>query len=316
MVNSGLKGLMPAGEVYFAGTAATKCGLKSWKHDLEYQRMADRLEALLDRFSVHAQMFHAGTLCGINDLAAEANTGQLHLIKQGAVTVSHQGMADLRITTPSLLLYPRPLAHRFAMDAVDGADLTCANLRFEGGSASPVAAALPAFVCLPLEKLAGSDGVLALLFEEAFQERCGRRAILDRLFEVVLVQVLRHLMDSEQTQIGMLAGLAHPRLRLALIAMHESPAEEWSLEALASKAGMSRSVFANAFRDTVGSTPGMYLQHWRVSLAQQALLRGRALKLIANDVGFGSESALSRSFKASCGLSPREWKRTQGVSTQ
>lgn len=273
--------------------------------------MADRLEALLSRFSVRAQMFHAGTLCGINDLAPEGDCGQLHLIKRGEVTVSHDGAGELRVASPSLLLYPRPLAHRFVMDTRDGADLTCANLRFEGGSANPIAATLPAFVCLPLEQLKGSGDVLALVFEEAFEERCGRRAMLDRLFEVVLIQILRHLMDSGQTQIGMLAGLGHPRLRLALIAMHEQPAEDWSLEALASRAGMSRSVFANAFRDTVGCTPGVYLQHWRISLVQQALRQGRPLKLIADEVGYGSESALSRSFKASCGLSPREWKQAQ-----
>lgn len=273
--------------------------------------MADRLEALLERFSVRAQLFHSGTLCGINDLAPQADTGQLHLVKRGAVTVSHPGLADLRVTVPSLLLYPRPLAHRFVMDASTGADLACANLRFEGGGANPIAATLPAFICLPLDQLEGSGEVLALIFEEAFQERCGRRALLDRLFEVVLIQILRHLMDSGQTQVGMLAGLAHPRLRLAIVAMHERPGDEWSLEALASIAGMSRSVFANAFRETVGCTPGIYLQRWRVSLVQQALRQGRSLKLIADEVGYGSESALSRSFKASCGLSPREWKQAQ-----
>lgn len=273
--------------------------------------MADRLEVLLERFSVRAQMFHAGTLCGINDLAPEGDTGQLHLVKRGAVSVSHRGAEELRITSPSLLLYPRPLAHRFVMDMKEGAELTCANLRFEGGSANPVAATLPAFVCLPLEQLKGSGDVLALIFEEAFEERCGRRALLDRLFEVVLIQILRHLMDSGRTQVGMLAGLAHPRLRLAMVAMHERPAEDWSLERLATIAGMSRSVFANAFREIVGCTPGVYLQRWRVALVQQALRQGRSLKLIADEVGYGSESALSRSFKASCGLSPREWKQAQ-----
>jgi AraC-like DNA-binding protein len=273
--------------------------------------MADRLEALLERFSVRAQMFHAGTLCGINDLAPEGDVGQLHLIRQGTVAVHHHGASELHITVPSLLLYPRPRAHRFVTDATAGADLTCANLRFEGGSANPVAATLPAFVCLPLEQVGGADAVLALIFEEAFEQRCGRRALLDRLFEVVMIQVLRHLMDTGQTQVGMLAGLAHPRLRLALVAMHERPAQDWSLDALAAQAGMSRSVFANAFRETVGCTPGAYLQGWRVSLVQQALRRGRSLKLIADDVGYGSESALSRSFKASVGLSPREWKQAQ-----
>ena len=90
----------------------------------------------------------------------------------------------------------------------------------------------------------------------------------DRLFEVVLIQILRHLMYSGQTQVGMLGGLAHPRLRQAMVAMHERPAEDWSLERLASIAGMSRSVFANAFRETVGCTPGVYLQRWRVAPVQ------------------------------------------------
>jgi AraC-like DNA-binding protein len=272
--------------------------------------MADRLEALFERFSVKAQMFHAGMLCGINDLAPEGDAGQLHLIKRGTVAVSHHGTTDLRVTQPSLLLYPRPLAHRFVMDSEEGAELTCANLRFEGGSANPIAATLPAFVCLPLEHLKGSEDVLALIFEEAFEQRCGRRALLDRLFEVVLIQILRHLMDNGQTQVGMLAGLGHPKLRLALIAMHEKPAEDWSLEALASRSGMSRSVFANTFRDVVGCTPGVYLQRWRASLVQQGLRQGRSLKIIASQVGYGSESALSRSFKATFGTSPREWRRS------
>lgn len=276
--------------------------------------MADRLEALFERFSVKAQMFHAGMLCGINDLTPEGDTGQLHLVKRGTVAVSHHGATDLRITTPSLLLYPRPLAHRFVMDSEEGAELTCANLRFEGGSTNPIAATLPPFVCLPLEQIKGSADVLALIFEEAFEQRCGRRALLDRLFEVVLIQILRHVMDSGQAQVGMLAGLAHPKLRLAMIAMHERPAEDWSLEALASRAGMSRSVFANTFRETVGCTPGVYLQRWRASLVQQALRQGRSLKIIASELGYGSESALSRSFKSSFGVSPREWKQAAQAS--
>jgi AraC-like DNA-binding protein len=88
------------------------------------------------------------------------------------------------------------------------------------------------------------------------------------------------------------------------------------LEALAEAAGMSRSVFADAFRDTVGCTPGAYLQSWRVSLAQQALRRGQPLKMIAIDVGYGSEAALSRAFKAQSGLAPREWKLAQARETE
>lgn len=270
--------------------------------------MVDRLAALLERFPVSAQLFNAGTLCGINLLDADGVHGQLHLVRRGPLEVSHGG-APVRIDEPSLLLYPRPLSHRFSSDPEQGADMACANLRFEGGTGNPVAAALPSFVCLPLSALDGCQPVLDLLFEEAFERRCGRQAMIDRLFEVVMIQLLRHLMERGEVAGGLLSGLSHPRLRHALVAMHEAPTREWTLEDLAATCGMSRSVFAASFREAVGRTPGQYLLGWRVGLAQQALRRGRPLKVVADEVGYSSEAALSRAFKAHCGLSPRAWKQ-------
>jgi len=270
--------------------------------------MPDRLQALLNHFAIHARTFQAGALCGINSLDGDGPFGQLHLVRAGDVEVRHGKTLAARITEPSLLLYPRPMAHRFITDAERGADFVCANLSFEGGNANPIAAALPPFVCLPLSQLAGSESVLGLLFAEAVASHCGRQAMLDRLFEVVLIQVLRVLMESGQTRVGMLAGLSHPQLRKAIVAMHEQPEKEWSLEDLAAASNMSRSVFANSFRDAVGVTPGTYLQGWRIGLAQKALLQGRSLKHIAQEIGYGSEAALSRAFKSQSGQSPREWR--------
>lgn len=272
--------------------------------------MNDRLESLLAHFAVTAQVFHAGALCGISALGEESGTGQLHLVREGEVVVVNAGQEAARVHEPSLLLYPRPLAHHFVTDARRGADFACAHLRFEGGAGHPIVQALPAFVCLPLRAVEGAAPLLELLFDEAFAQRCGRQALLDRLFEAVLILILRQLMESRHVQSGLLAGLADPRLRHALIAMHAQPQHGWTLEALAQRAGMARSVFATRFRATVGRTPGDYLQHWRVALAQKALRAGRALKLIADEVGYGSEAALSRAFKAQCGLSPREWRRS------
>jgi AraC-like DNA-binding protein len=279
--------------------------------------MVDRLAVLLERFSVHAQVFHTGALCGINTFDGKGDAGQLHLVRRGPIDVHHgDGGAPLRVEVPSLLLYPRPTARRFVTDPERGADMVCANLRFESGAQNPIGAALPAFLCLPLDSLQGASEVLELLFEEAFAQRCGRHALVNRLFEVVMIQILRQQMESGQVQGGMLAGLSHPRLRNALVAMHESPGKDWSLDELAAAAGMSRTVFATAFREVVGVTPGHYLQGWRVGLAQHALRQGRPLKVVAADVGYGSEAALSRAFKAYCGLSPREWRKAQVSSAR
>ncbi|HEX7116331.1 MAG TPA: helix-turn-helix domain-containing protein [Steroidobacter sp.] len=167
-----------------------------------------------------------------------------------------------------------------------------------------------------LSELHGSESVLELLFTEASSQNCGRQTMIDRLFEVVLIQLLRKLMERGQMKTGMLAGLAHPQLRRALVAMHEQPEKDWSLEELASVAGMSRSVFARSFRETIDDTPASYLQRWRIGLAQKVLLQERSLKLIAQDAGYGSEAALSRAFKMHVGQSPREWRKAQVAEAQ
>ena len=273
--------------------------------------MADRLAALLDHFSITARIFNTSALCGITDVASNESVGQLHLIRRGEVEVINSSGITVKITEPSLLLYPLPMAHRFVTDPNSGADFVCANLSFEGGRNNPIAASLPNFIYLPLSALQSAGHILEILFQEASAQYCGRTAMLNRLMEVLLIQILRQLMEEGSVRVGMLAGMAHPRLRLALVAMHENPAQDWSLEELAEQAGMSRSVFANAFRDCVGCTPGVYLQRWRINLAQRSLLEGRPVKWIADTVGYGSEAAFSRAFKVSCGLSPRQWYAEQ-----
>jgi len=134
--------------------------------------MADRLAALMTHFPMSAQVFNAGALCGINTLQSDGVHGQLHLVRSGAVEVQY-GREQLQVDRPSLLLFPRPLTHRFITDSERGADLVCANLSFDSGAGNPIASALPDVVCLPLAAIDGAEPVLGLLFEEAFEQRCG-----------------------------------------------------------------------------------------------------------------------------------------------
>lgn len=276
--------------------------------------MVDRLAALLGHFSVSARTFQTGPLCGVNSLDGIAPYGQLHLLKKGKAEVWYGNSRAHSLEAPALLFYPRPTAHRFVTDSEHGAEFVCAHIAFEGAAANPLANALPTSVCLPLSALPDSVPILDLLFAEAEASNCGRQTMLDRLFEVLLIQLLRQLMEGGGTQVGLLAGFAHKQLRRAIVAMHESPEKDWSVESLAAVAGMSRSVFANQFRDTVGETPASYLQCWRIGLVQKWLKRGQSLRLIAEEAGYSSESALSRAFKSQCGVSPRVWLKQQSQS--
>ena len=274
----------------------------------------DRLSALLERFRVRAQLFHTGALCGFTTFAAEPGRGFLHVLRRGEMVITHRrgtGVAQrIEVREPTLVFYPQPLAHDFHNAPAEGSDFTCASLEFDGGSSHPLVRALPALVVLPLDQVEGLQESLALLFAEADRVRCGHRLLADRLFEVVLLQLLRWLLDHPQesgVSRGLLWGLSDPALARALTAVHESPGIPWSLEAMAQQAGMSRSAFAARFKEVLGVTPAEYLSDWRMAIAKSLLRTGRSVKFIADALGYANASALSRVFAQRVGVSPRVW---------
>lgn len=274
----------------------------------------DRLSALLERFRVRAHLFHAGPLCGVTHFAAQPGRAFLHVLRRGDMWVTHRPKSGaprkLRLTEPTLLFYPRPLDHDFHNAPVDGSDFVCATLEFDGGVRHPLVQALPSVLALPVEQVQGIEQTLELLFAETERVRCGQRLLAGRLFEVLLLQMLRWLLDHPAeggVQAGVLAGLAHPKLARALTGLHEQPGAAWSLDTLARAAGMSRSAFAAEFKAAVGTSPGDYLLRWRVSIAQAQLRGGAAVKSVSDTLGYASPAAFSRAFTQVVGVSPRGW---------
>lgn len=278
----------------------------------------DRLSALLERFRVRVRLLHAGTLCGVNTFDAARGCGFLHVLQRGELVVSHHARDGLprtiAVAEPSLLFYPRPLSHAFHHAASEGSDFVCATVDFDGGMQHPLVRALPPLVLLPLAAVDGLEHTLALLFAEAGTLRCGSRILADRMFEVLMLQMLRWLLDHpEQAGLprGLLTGLAHPNIAAALTALHERPAHDWSLAAMAQVAGMSRSAFAAGFKAHTGDTPAGYLGKWRMSIAQTLLRRGKSVNATADELGYQSAASFSRAFAQVVGQSPRAWLQSQ-----
>ena len=268
----------------------------------------DRLVWLLKHFELRARVFHAGTLPSGIEAAAETGVGYLHLLHSGGVrVVSGDGICEA-VSQPSALLYMSPKAHRIEPMA-DRAQVVCAGFEFGIGQCNPLHSALPELYVLRLEDSPALALTLRQLFRESEEEHCGRNAILDRLSEVALILILRDLMDERRLEIGLLAGLADPKLSRAISAIHTHPDHGWTVDRLADEAAMSRARFADRFHEVVGTSPGTYLGDWRVGLAKSLLLKGKTIQTIAAEVGYGSASALSRAFTGRCGMSPSEWRR-------
>jgi AraC-like DNA-binding protein len=193
--------------------------------------------------------------------------------------------------------------------AAEGNVLVAASVSF-GGPSNPLVAALPKHVSIDLGDLPTLHAVTNAFVEEALNTRCGQNVALGRLCEVMLLMILRQMIDGGATTPGLLAGLSHPALHRALVAIHDAPARPWHVGDLASVSGMSRSQFMTSFRQTVGTTPGAYLTAWRLMLARRALADGGRVKVVALRVGFGSASAFSRAYLRAFGCPPIMTRRS------
>ncbi|MDE1156378.1 MAG: AraC family transcriptional regulator [Acidobacteriaceae bacterium] len=147
--------------------------------------------------------------------------------------------------------------------------------------------------------------------EELRANRPGVELITQQLAYVMLVQALRlHLADGASAGVGWLFALADKQMSAALSCMHEEPGAPWTLQSLAERVGMSRSVFAERFKQSVGASPLEYLTKWRMLVGGDRLRSTDAsIAEIACSLGYRSESAFGKAFKKEMGCSPRQYGR-------
>jgi AraC-like DNA-binding protein len=154
--------------------------------------------------------------------------------------------------------------------------------------------------------------VLALLADETAQSRPGGEAMVSRLCDVIVIEVLRVWIDTAPGHAGWLAGLRDPRIAAALGQLHAAPDRAWTVVSLAQAAGMSRSRFALRFAELVGATPVRYLTEWRLYRAAELLADPvHSLRTVAQHSGYASEAAFSKAFKRRFGVSPDAYRRNR-----
>jgi AraC-like DNA-binding protein len=148
--------------------------------------------------------------------------------------------------------------------------------------------------------------------EELRDPQPGGSLITQQLAYTMLIQALRlHLTDAASAGRGWLSALSDKYMSVAIASIHNDPGYPWTLQSLAEHVGMSRSVFALRFRETVGATPMEYLTRWRMLLAADRLKNSSdGLSAIAQSLGYDSESAFGKAFRRVMGCSPRQYTRS------
>ncbi|GAU65647.1 putative AraC family transcriptional regulator [Streptomyces sp. NBRC 110611] len=151
---------------------------------------------------------------------------------------------------------------------------------------------------------AGIDLALALV-----EEDLGRDLALTVARHLVVF--LRRPGNQTQFSAQLAAQTAQRRpLRDVQQWITENPAADLSVDALASRAGLSPRHFARAFRDETGMTPGRFVDRVRLEAARRCLEDSAdGIEQVSRRCGYGTPEAMRRAFLRVLGASPAEYRR-------
>ncbi len=186
---------------------------------------------------------------------------------------------------------------------------------FEDFQTSPLLRALPVLLHIPCEqgRAFGMDATIAAALNEAVSGRPGSEIVLTRLSEVLFIQALRaHLARLPEGEANWFRAALDPQIGEALTAIHQNPARDWQVAALAALAAMSRSAFAARFTQLVGEPPLRYVTRWRIHKAARLLSEPNvSVAQVAAHSGYQSEAAFSKVFKQWTGQTPSAFRNAR-----
>lgn len=265
----------------------------------------------------------------------------IHVVQEGELRISVEGRSPLGLSAGDIVVLPHPARYRLsdggrpdaAMAPLEieasGANISVlehgrgaiaartisATFQFENkGGVSPLLGLLPDVI--HIAKDADQSAVLIrdvaqfLVVEHAAQEP-GAALMISRVIDVLIIRCIRTWAKSLGARQGWIGALVDARVSRAVAAIHRDPTRNWSVEALASVAGISRSRFAQLFLATVGEPPLRYVHRWRLAMAFDLLRRSNLpVGEVAHAIGYESEAAFSRAYKTMFGTTPRDDRLT------
>lgn len=214
----------------------------------------DALSKLIQQLSMRSEVFYTGQLCGTSSFGDdEKNQGHLHIVRDGKLILRDHKGKEMKVDEPSIVYFPQTVPHVIE-GLSDGAQLVCSTIEYSEGKWELLFSALPDKIVIPFRTLPALSPIMEGLFLEAESAELGQQVILDKLSDVMMIMLFRHIVDSNLVKQGVLAGLSHPRLSEVLNMIHQLPYKAFTMEDMAEKGAMSRTVFIDTFKKVVGMT--------------------------------------------------------------
>ncbi|MFT4807558.1 MAG: AraC-like DNA-binding protein [Paraglaciecola sp.] len=190
--------------------------------------------------------------------------------------------------------------------------LMCGMVHYDKASSHPIIDSLPQI--LHFQGLVSEDPIwkTVIIIESEMQRTRGKGGtIVDRLTEVLFLQLLNRYVHKNKEMTGFLAALRDKRIHKALTLIHLDPSFNWSIASLGERVGMSRATLVRHFQSSVGLAPMAYILNWRMMKAYNLIKYSNAnLEHIAEHVGFASARTLSKAFQRQYSVTPSELRST------
>ncbi len=193
--------------------------------------------------------------------------------------------------------------------------LLCGAFEYNSAISHPFLRDLPCFIHIKTsesQELTWLKELVKVLYRESKFPSPGSSVIIDRLTEVLFIQILRIYVKNSSIKHGYMSALNDSKIGPALNRIHGETLAEWSVEKLASEAALSRSAFTERFTRLVSETPKTYLINWRMQKAKSKLKTTElSMYKIAESAGYSSEAAFSKAFKQFFDSTPGFYRKHQ-----
>lgn len=255
----------------------------------------------------------------VGDRELHLTAGDAVVIPDGAahhiVTAGTGPLTGTRETAGSSLRFSRS-----ADDETPVIDLFCGHFTVGPGAGSLLLDSLPQPVHVSLGQSESGTRFLrdlaGLMRAEAEHDGPGSGVILSALSTALLALVLRSG-TSTVTTAPLWTAPQDRDIANAIALVLEDPGQPWTIDRLADAAMMSRATFQRRFRRDTGTTVGELVTRTRIASAARMLTSSTlTVSAIASAVGYQSESAFSRAFRAALGATPAAFRRENSRSRE
>ncbi|PCK08900.1 MAG: hypothetical protein COA42_06540 [Alteromonadaceae bacterium] len=186
--------------------------------------------------------------------------------------------------------------------------LLCGSFQYDWSVNHPFLKDLPCFIHIQAKhspELAWLRALLDVVALELRQQSAGAALMIDRLTEVLFIQLIRFHINHTGGGLGYITALADKQIGIALNHIHSEQGAHWTVERLGQTVAMSRTAFTEKFTKLVGMPPKNYLINWRMNKAKAYLQEGqKSMADIAQHAGYASEASFSKAFKQFFGDTP------------